>query len=500
MKFFSRGKKGADFRGSEKDRRFRDVARDARPETIHLRKRDVRVRVDLSGRDAVRQLWRFRYPFLALAGIVVIILGTNRLFLTQASIAELHASACLGGWQNSDRAAGVPEVALEDASAFTEANSAILPGGTASELFCGAFQGDIPDGTSPKKLVLNLSWTLKQTPAEENPAADVPAPLASEDPLPTSTDTGASDGTEPAASSSPDGDEAATAPPPEEATAPGPAAAPESEPVIDAPAVGTVEPEAASFFRVLHAFAADEEAVPVPDVPAEVPVEGDATSTISEPASAEPVVQNGDDFLEIVYTLDGVSWLDLARVNNANWHSLVLEIPTEGIADWDAVSKIQIGLRSLSSTGDTPTIYLDAVILEVEYEEVVPSSLEENASSTDATATSTPEAAPSGPFNIATTTGESGMGFQISGAAPGSMIGIYFLDDPDTAPHSSYVYGAVVGDDGITLLEIVAPQAGRFTLVNTMAPDACAGIYLEDCRETPDYLGEETVTVDTAGQ
>jgi len=70
-----------------------------------------------------------------------------------------------------------------------------------------------------------------------------------------------------------------------------------------------------------------------------------------------------DAFLEVLYTLDGQNWKHLGFVTKSNWKNLELDIPE---VNFDNLSNLQISLKSIVSDF-TPTIYLDGMILNIEY-------------------------------------------------------------------------------------------------------------------------------------
>jgi len=71
-----------------------------------------------------------------------------------------------------------------------------------------------------------------------------------------------------------------------------------------------------------------------------------------------------DAFLEVLYTLDGENWKHAGFVTKSNWKNLELDIPE---VNFDNLSNLQISLKSIVSDF-TPTIYLDGMILNIEYE------------------------------------------------------------------------------------------------------------------------------------
>jgi hypothetical protein len=71
-----------------------------------------------------------------------------------------------------------------------------------------------------------------------------------------------------------------------------------------------------------------------------------------------------DAFLEVLYALDGQNWKHLGFVTKSNWKNLELDIPE---VNFDNLSNLQISLKSIVSDF-APTIYLDGMILNIEYE------------------------------------------------------------------------------------------------------------------------------------
>jgi hypothetical protein len=332
-----------------------DIIR-GKEQEIRLKKRDIEVKVSFSGRSILRALDKRRGLLLGLLSILILVFGINRLTHTYASIAELSPSSCLGGWENPTNATGNPDASSEDPNTFTAGNSAVLRSGSASELYCGSFEGNIPEETVPKALNLHLSWTFKEP--SEQPVILSTSTLIIEE-----------------ASSTPTSTEAEPAVLIEEAPAPLPELDVQVPILLPEPAPQESSEPAA---WILKAFAADEEPVPA-----------EAEATTTELVVIDPTA---DDLLEITYTLDGTTWQSLGRVDRNNWQALDLVIRNDTITDWETVKKIQIGIRSLSTTGEAPTIYMDAMTLSVEYEEVTKEAI---ATSTDPNATSTLEVATS---------------------------------------------------------------------------------------------------------
>src|SRR3989344_11757 len=161
--------------------------------------------------------------FVALGLVLVSVLAADT-FLGHANTVYWYPKSCLGGWSYVENAAGapqlVPEAAIEE---FTADNSAIL-NDSVSQIFCGQFEGDIPEAAVPISVTLDLSLALKTT--EESVATEqpeVPISTGGESPIASTTiiiDISSSSTdespTEPAVSSTSDDAGAPTEPAPDE--------------------------------------------------------------------------------------------------------------------------------------------------------------------------------------------------------------------------------------------------------------------------------------------
>ncbi len=149
-----------------------------------------------------------------------------------------------------------------------------------------------------------------------------------------------------------------------------------------------VEEDKSSSLPVAGAREDEEiEVQPAPEEPASQ--EEELTPQEEEEKIIEDIAS--DAFLEIFYTLDGVnpegeaaphdgvnpeglpsatygaSWQSLGKVSRNNWQGLTLEVPISSQQD---LENLQISIQSLMVFDDQPTIYLDGLWLEVEYEEL----------------------------------------------------------------------------------------------------------------------------------
>ena len=95
---------------------------------------------------------KFGYVFL----VVVAFLVLGNYLKVKAEIAIFYPQICLGGWENSYKAQGLPETKNDPFIAeFSSENSAILQD-TNGQIFCGEFAGQIPEDALPKKFILKL--------------------------------------------------------------------------------------------------------------------------------------------------------------------------------------------------------------------------------------------------------------------------------------------------------------------------------------------------------
>jgi hypothetical protein len=98
-----------------------------------------------------------------------------------------------------------------------------------------------------------------------------------------------------------------------------------------------------------------------------------ATSTASSTVS--PLLQNGfvpNPVLEVLYTFDGEEWISLGKVSAEDLSYNSFEIPVDPRATWDDISNIQIKIKSLVIPDVKPDIYVDGMVLEVEYDKKDP--------------------------------------------------------------------------------------------------------------------------------
>lgn len=106
---------------------------------------------------------------------------------------------------------------------------------------------------------------------------------------------------------------------------------------------------------------------------------GDVTSssTIPQASSTEVATTTEDDnqfqnnFLEVLYTFDGVTWTSLGELNEISMKYRTFEIPVTASTSWSDMSHLQIKVISKRHTQDTPTVYLDSIKVEVLYDSAI---------------------------------------------------------------------------------------------------------------------------------
>ena len=273
------------------------------------------------------------------------------LTIARAETVGLYPGSCLGGWINTQNAQGRPSLEPgASADLFNESNSAVLKN-TIAQIFCGSFNGNIPQDNEPKKVFLKFSWNMVEKPAILTASSTIT--ITSENFASSTSEIidQPSNQTEfiliiSESSSTPEMSESSVAP--ENSITPEAASenqiATTSEPIMeessDAPS---------SFWRGILKPARAQE----------------ASSTLENLATSTPDVLDNGEFLEVSYTLDSVNWTALGKINKNNWREAQFELP---LANWADIQKVQIEIKAIPTVDEQPTVYLDGIWLEVEYE------------------------------------------------------------------------------------------------------------------------------------
>lgn len=93
------------------------------------------------------------------------------------------------------------------------------------------------------------------------------------------------------------------------------------------------------------------------------------TTEIALDSDADDDSQN--NFLEVLYTFDGVVWKSLGKVNETSMKYRTFEIPVTATTSWGNMGQLQIKVQTLQRLDVIPTLYLDAMKVDVLYETAV---------------------------------------------------------------------------------------------------------------------------------
>ena len=337
------------------------------------------------------------------AGILVAIVGS--LVFTHKSSATLsvfYPEVCTGGWKNPSNAANSQSV--DDgspANMYTEDNSAVL-NSSHSDITCGNFAGDIPNGATARTFTVNLHWSFdngavvhdgkKQdttslssdvtTPSSApDTTSTTPASTSThpQDSTSTSTQTQTSDTSNTNTSSSntttptvtPDSTATVpTTPAPVTSTESTPAPTP-TEPTDTGPAQPQSPAQESAPVATPQAPATSSDATTGPQVSFGeklLQIVKQGTALVQDALSSSTTAVDPNAVLDVRYTVDGTNWSSIGTVSASNWQNASFGISDPNIGAWTDLSKLQIGLFSLSKDGDQPAVYLDSMELSVNYD------------------------------------------------------------------------------------------------------------------------------------
>lgn len=102
-------------------------------------------------------------------------------------------------------------------------------------------------------------------------------------------------------------------------------------------------------------------------------IKSDTTLSISPIGSIITQTRDDDDspsnFLEIMYTFDGVVWSTLGKVSEESMVYRTFEIPMTATTSWDDLASLQVKVKYIGRLDPPPaTIYLDGIKVEVLYD------------------------------------------------------------------------------------------------------------------------------------
>ncbi|MBI4084973.1 MAG: hypothetical protein HY432_00490 [Candidatus Liptonbacteria bacterium] len=409
---------------AKQSRVFSDIHPAKRPKGILGRLHDLTVNL----KPSFYKKHRFTVLFMA----VILVFGsafTIRHLLIRAEVANFYAGTCLGTWQTPSNAQGEPET--EDnatSSELNSSNSAFYKYNDAPQgdqtIFCGSFiPSDFEAEGDVKNVALNLFWQVgvaatsseqQTTISGDEQITDSQTPVETVSSTTSSTGLSATSSVIDEFSSAPEtssSSETVTSPAPSSSDPVPPA---EQQPVSTSTATSTPANSSSTTSFLFDMFSKLTNRAFAQEVSSTIPVSsspdsfvsdsattssGQASTTTttnsttgvsvifmdsnsSDTASSTPVPsdsapQTGEtkliqdpvqdkSFADISYSTDGQNWISFRKVNPDNWRDLNLTIP---LSEWEDLKKLQIQVRILPTSGNpVPDVYIDGMLLEVNYE------------------------------------------------------------------------------------------------------------------------------------
>ena len=427
-----------------------DIGLEKSNKTIVFRKKQWKI--EFTFEDLKNKFNHNKKIIFSFFGIFVLIfLITRYLYLTKAENIEFYPNSCLGGWQNPQNAAGKPDLNRDaPASSFNKNNSAYLSNAI-SQIYCGNFEGSIPDTNSQiKRAYLTFSWLVLSLQEEQslisnssfiqeintensstvqiidpisNSASDIIIETSTENQTPIETQTSTENQTPTETQTSTESQSSTesqiqtpTEIPSEnldqtetqvfqeseiqtsESQPENTNSNSENSPVInflpkllfskvfaeenltsttETQEQTTLNQDIFDLYNTTNTLNLENKSIEEQNQTSALEnnlnLESSSTSETSESSSTNEQNLNQDNnqnqipqdaFLEVLYTLDGENWNILGYITPSNWKDLELDISD---INFDNLSNLQISLKSIISDF-TPTIYLDGMILNIEYE------------------------------------------------------------------------------------------------------------------------------------
>jgi hypothetical protein len=98
-------------------------------------------------------------------------------------------------------------------------------------------------------------------------------------------------------------------------------------------------------------------------------VDATSTATSSIKQGNDDTMQN--NFLEVLYTFDGITWNSLGTLNEISMKYRTFEIPLDATSTWNDMVQLQIKVVAKRHLDETPTVYLDAIKAEVMFQSTI---------------------------------------------------------------------------------------------------------------------------------
>ena len=93
-----------------------------------------------------------------------------------------------------------------------------------------------------------------------------------------------------------------------------------------------------------------------------------ASATTKGVATSTEDSQSQNNFLEVFYTFNGITWTSLGELNEISMKYRTFEIPVTTSTSWSDLGHLQIKVQAKKHEVDTPTVYLDGIKIEVLYD------------------------------------------------------------------------------------------------------------------------------------
>lgn len=291
-----------------------------------------------------------RSKYIVPGVFIVFGLATMSLFsyaiMAKAEVSKYYPSNCLGNWVGAQRAAGTPETAFENVDTdANESNSAIYDGG-AKQIYCGMFQGSLPDASQINNVKLKLFWSIKPKQVISNSSINDALTTTPTEAEPVLTVTSSPDSTTTSSPEIPATTQTSTSGQPNQ--------------TIDDPQPSTTPAEPPA------------PANPAPETTPPSPVSEPSTDKILDflfsAANAEeftnPTSQTDlNDIFIVKYSFDGVTWQNLGQINPTEFQK-VFNVP---VSSADDLTHLQISIESGLNLNDNYVVYLDGMEIGAEY-------------------------------------------------------------------------------------------------------------------------------------
>jgi hypothetical protein len=304
-------------------------------------------------------------PLLAGAFFFVLALGwfVDKTF---AETTRFFPKTCLGEWIGSKNAQDQPELNNDfKPDDLNENNSALFPGGN-EKIYCGNFEGQIPQDAEIKDVTLKIVWGFKQkqeiiNSSGEGEVVDQVSEVVGEEPL--TEQPAAEESTEQNSSQEPVAEEPPAEAPAEEVPAAEQPAAEES--VQESPSEEPAAP--------LEEERSQEERAPAEAPAEEVPAAEQPAAEETAEAQAfwhdlifKKAHASESELFELRYTLDGDEWHSFGVVSKDNFQS-EFSLTLDTIS---ALNSAQIAIEPLNPDNDI-IVFLEGMYFQINYAEVV---------------------------------------------------------------------------------------------------------------------------------